>query len=153
VKATPGAGAVVGAGARQRKENRVKKTDRHEQRIAKAKQRIADWRDEDRPEDVVSGLAYRAHIVAVLEDLGVKDAVERLRECVDERIAAGLEELDIIGLAFGGGLLAAIKSSKVEVVKKTIANAKEAKAEAGRRAIEGDPKNGPVIRPSRKQSL
>ena len=50
--------------------NDAPKPSKKELRIAKAKQRIADWRDEEKPEDIVSGLAYRAHLCGVLRDLG-----------------------------------------------------------------------------------
>jgi len=129
------------------------KLSKKEQRIAKAKQRIADWKDEDKPEDIVSGLAYRAHLAGVLRDLGHENPEDLLVEAVDRRIACGLEELDLTGLAFSGKLLTAIEASKAEVADRTTANAEEAKAEAAKRALEGEPKNGPVARPNRKQSM
>ncbi len=129
------------------------KLSKKEQRIAAAKQLIADWKDEDREEDIVSGLAYRAHIVNVLQALGFTDAHANLVAAVDRRIACGLEELDVTGLAFSGKLLTAIAESEIEIAEKTIANTEEAKLEATRRQQTGGPKNGPVARPSRRQSM
>jgi hypothetical protein len=133
--------------------NTVPKISKKEQRIAGAKQRIADWRDEDKPEDIVSGLAYRAHLCAVLRDLGIENAEDCLVAGVDRRIACGLEELDITGLAFSGKLLTAIEASNAEVVQKTNENREQAKLEAAKRDQLGDPKNGPVARPNRRQSM
>lgn len=129
------------------------KLSKKEQRIAAAKQLIADWREEDKPEDIVSGLAYRAHIVNVLTALGFTDAHANLVAAVDHRLACGLEELDVTGLAFSGKLLTALEKSAQEIAEKTIENTEEAKAEAAKKAISGGPKNGPVARPSRRQSM
>jgi hypothetical protein len=129
------------------------KLSKKDQRIANARQRLADWKDEDKPEDIVSGLAYRAHLVAVLRDLGIEDPESALVAAVDRRIACGLEELDLTGLAFSGKLAMAIKASDEEVVKKTMSNKEEAELEAKKLALEGHPKNGPVGRPNRRQSM
>lgn len=129
------------------------KLSKKEQRIATAKQLIADWKDEDREEDIVSGLAYRSHIVAVLAALGFTDAHANLVAAVDQRIACGLEELDVTGLAFSGKLLTAIEASKIEIAEKTAQNAEDAKTEALKIKQSGGPKNGPVARPSRRQSM
>lgn len=129
------------------------KLTKKEQRIATAKQLIADWKDEEKEEDIVSGLAYRSHIVSVLSALGFTDAHANLVAAVDQRLACGLEELDIMGLAFSGKLLTAIDASKIEIAEKAEQNAEDARLEAVKLKQSGGPKNGPVKRPSRRQSM
>ena len=74
---------------------------KHEQRTAKAKQRIQDWKDEGKHEDIVSGLGYRAMVVGVLSMIGIADAEKCLFDGVDTREACGLKVLD---MASGSGI-------------------------------------------------